>query len=67
MAISATIVDLRGVAVQPIIEEILFANDTVNKNLVSLATDIKADTIFTENDNTVTAQAFASGAPCPNC
>ena len=63
MAISATIVDLRGVAVQPIIEEILFANDTVNKNLVSLATDIKADTIFTENDNTVTAQAFASGAP----
>ena len=63
MAISATIVYLRGVAVQPIIEEILFANDTVNKNLVSLATDIKSDTIFTENDNTVTAQAFASGAP----
>lgn len=63
MAISATIVDLRGVAVQPIIEEIIFANDTVNKNLVSLATDVKSDTIFTENDNTVTMAAFTSGAP----
>ena len=63
MAISASIIEIRGKSVEPIIEEILFANDTVNKNLVSLATDIKADTIFTENDNTVTAQAFASGAP----
>jgi hypothetical protein len=63
MAISATIVDIRGLAVTPIIEEILFSNDTVNKNLVTLATDIKSDTVFTENDNSVTAQAFASGAP----
>ena len=43
MAISATIVDIRGKAVEPIIEEILFANDTVNKNLVTLATDIKSE------------------------
>ena len=63
MAISATIVDIRGKAVEPIIEEILFANDTVNKNLVSLATDIKSDTIFTENDNTATMAAYSSGAP----
>ena len=63
MAISATIVDIRGLAVTPIIEEILFANDTVNKNLVSLATDIKSDTIFTENDNTATMAAYSSGAP----
>jgi len=63
MAISATIVDIRGLAVTPIIEEILFANDTVNKNLVSLATDIKSDTIFTENDNSVTMAAYSSGAP----
>lgn len=63
MAISATIVDIRGLAVTPIIEEILFSNDTVNKNLVSLATDVKSDTIFTENDNSVTMAAFTSGAP----
>lgn len=63
MAISATIVDIRGKAVEPIIEEILFANDTVNKNLVNLATDIKSDTIFTENDNTATMAAYSSGAP----
>lgn len=63
MAISATIVDLRGKAYEPIIEEILFANDTVGKNLVALATDVKADTIFTENDNTATMQAYSSGAP----
>jgi hypothetical protein len=63
MAISATIVDIRGKAVEPIIEEILFANDTVNKNLVTLATDIKSDTIFTENDNSVTMAAYSSGAP----
>ena len=63
MAISATIVDLRGLAVTPIIEEIIFSNDTVNKNLVSLATDVKSDTIFTENDNSVTMAAFSSGAP----
>ena len=63
MAISATIVDIRGKAVEPIIEEILFANDTVNKNLVTLATDIKSDTIFTENDNTATMAAYSSGAP----
>lgn len=63
MAISATIVDLRGSAVTPIIEEIIFSNDTVNKNLVSLATDIKSDSIFTENDNTTTMSAYSSGAP----
>lgn len=63
MAISATIVDIRGKAVEPIIEQVLFANDTVNKNLVTLATDIKSDTIFTENTNIATMQAFASGAP----
>lgn len=63
MAISATVVDIRGNAVEPIIEELLFANDTVGKELVTFHEDIKADTIFTENDNTVTMQAYTSGAP----
>lgn len=63
MAISATVVDIRGKAVEPIIEELLFANDTIEKELVTFHEDIKASTIVTENDNTVTMQAFTSGAP----
>ena len=63
MAISYSPTDIRGKAYEPIIEEILFANDTVEKNLVAFETDVKADTIFTENDNTATMQAYSSGAP----
>lgn len=63
MSISATIVDIRGKAYEPIIEEILFENKTVSENLVAFETDVKADTIFTENINTVTMQAYTSGAP----
>lgn len=63
MAISYTVVDIRGKAVEPIIEELLFDNKTVADNLVSFETDVKAETIFTENDNTVTMQAYSSGAP----
>lgn len=63
MAISATIVDLRGKAYEPIIEELLFENKTVSENLVSFETDVKADTIFTENTNIVAMQAYTSGAP----
>lgn len=63
MAISYTPTDIRGKAYEPVIEEILFANDTVEKNLVAFETDVKSDTIFTENDNTATMQAFSSGVP----
>lgn len=63
MAISYSPTDIRGKAYEPIIEEILFANDTVEQNLVAFETDVKADTIFTENDNTATMQAYSSGAP----
>jgi hypothetical protein len=63
MAISYTPTDIRGKAYEPVIEEILFANDTVEKNLVAFETDVKSDTIFTENDNTATMQAYTSGAP----
>lgn len=63
MAISATIVDIRGKAYEPILEELLFENKTVSENLVSFETDVKAETIFTENNNTVVAQAYSSGAP----
>ena len=63
MAISATIVDIRGKAYEPIIEEILFENKTVSENLVAFETEVKAETIFTENSNTVAMQAYTSGAP----
>lgn len=63
MAISATIVDIRGKAYEPILEELLFENKTVAENLVSFETDVKNETIFTENTNTVAMQTYASGAP----
>lgn len=63
MAISATIVDIRGKAYEPVLEELLFENKTISENLVSFESDVKNETIFTENTNSVTLQAFASGAP----
>jgi hypothetical protein len=63
MAISATIVDIRGKAYEPVLEELLFENKTISENLVSFEPDVKNETIFTENTNAVTLQAFASGAP----
>lgn len=63
MAISYTITNIKGVAAEPIIEELLFENDTLNKELVTLETDIKAETLFTEASATATLQAYSSGAP----
>jgi len=63
MAISASIVDIRGKAYEPVLEELLFENKTISDNLVSFESDVKNESIFTENTNAVTLQAFASGAP----
>ena len=63
MAISATIVDIRGKAYEPVLTELLFENKTVADNLVSFEDDVKANTIFTENSNIVAMQAYSSGAP----
>ena len=63
MAISATIVDIRGKAFEPVITEILFQNKTVADNLVNFVEDVKANTIFTENTNTVSMQAYVATAP----
>ena len=63
MAISATIVDIRGKAYEPVLEELLFENKTISESLVSFEPDVKNETIFTENTNAVTLQAFSSGAP----
>lgn len=63
MAISYNVVDYRGKAAEPIMEELLFENATVNDGLVTFQDDIKAETIFTEASATATMQAFSSGAP----
>lgn len=63
MAIVYNKVDIRGVAAEPIIEEILFENQTISKGLVTFETDVKAETIFTEASATATFQQFVSGVP----
>lgn len=63
MAITYNKVDIRGVAAEPVIEEILFENSTINNDLVTFETDIKAETIFTEATATATLQAYTCGAP----
>lgn len=54
---------IRGKAYEPIFEELLFQNKTISEGLVGFETDVKSETIFSENENTVAMQAFASGAP----
>ena len=63
MAISGTFEPIRGKAYEPILVELLFENNTINDSLVSFETDVKNESIFTENSNTVAMQAYASGAP----
>ena len=63
MAIVASIIDIRGKAYEPVIEEILFGNNTVADNLVSFEVDVKAETIFTENVNTAVMQPYVTGIP----
>jgi hypothetical protein len=63
MAITSNSIDILGVAVEPIIEEVLFQNNTLNKGLVTFEDDVKAETIFTEASATATMQQYTSGAP----
>ena len=62
MAISYTSVDIRGKAVEPILEEVLFANKTIADGYVTFNTDIKAGTIFTEANVSVAAQLYTGAA-----
>lgn len=62
MAITYTPVDIRGKAVEPILEQVFFANKTVADGYVTFNTDIKAGTIFTEAGVGVTAQLYTGAA-----
>jgi hypothetical protein len=63
MAISYNKVDIRGNALEPIFEEILFQNPTINEGLVDFRDKIKAGTIITDNLNSVQMQAYTTGTP----
>ncbi len=63
MAIVSNSIDILGVAAEPIIEEVLFQNNTLGKGLVTFEDDVKAETIFTEASATATMQQYTSGAP----
>lgn len=63
MAITYNSVDIRGIAAEPIIEEILFENATISGDLVTFETDVKAETLFTETLATAVLQAYTSGVP----
>jgi hypothetical protein len=63
MAITYNSTDIRGVAAEPIVEELIFENKTVADELVSFEDDIKAETIFTETSATATMQAYTCGVP----
>jgi len=62
MAISYTSVDIRGKAVEPILEEVFFENKTLKEGYVTFNSDIKAGTIFTEAGVDVTAQLYTGSA-----
>jgi hypothetical protein len=66
MAITYNVVNIKGVAAEPIIEELLFENETIAKGLVTFEDDVKAETIFTEASATATLQAYISGEPTSN-
>lgn len=63
MAITYNSVNYRGKAAEPIVEELLFENNTIAKALVTFEEDVKAETIFTEATATATLQAYTSGVP----
>jgi hypothetical protein len=63
MAITYSPIDIRGVAAEPVIEEILFTNDTVGKDLVLFEDDVKSETIFSEATASATLAAWTSGVP----
>jgi hypothetical protein len=62
MPITYNSLDIRGVAAEPIIEEILFENKTIADDLVTLRQILKRDS-FTETLATAVLQAYTSGVP----
>ncbi|MFC4477422.1 hypothetical protein [Flavobacterium chungangensis] len=62
MALNYAALDIRGKAVEPILEQIYFSNNTIKNDYVTFNDNIKAGTIFTEAGVTVTAQLYTGQA-----
>lgn len=52
-----------GKTYEPILEELLFENKTINQELVTFDENVKSTTEITEASTTVAMQAYTSGAP----
>jgi hypothetical protein len=63
MAINYSVVDIRGLAASPLIEEVLFENKTLGEGYVTFEEEVKNEVIFTEGATTASMQAYTSGAP----
>ena len=63
MGIVTNSIDDKGVKIEKIVEEILFENNTLNKNLVNFIDDIKANAYITEAKASAQLQAYTSGVP----
>jgi len=63
MAITYNSVDFRGVAAEPIFEEIMFENNTIANGLVTFEENVKAETIFTETNAAAVMQPWVCGEP----
>jgi len=66
MAINYNNVAIRGVAAEPIFEELFFENKTVSEDLVIFEDDVKAETIFTEATVDIAMQPYTCGVPTPS-
>lgn len=62
MALNYAPLDIRGIAVSPILEQVFFANKTIADGLVTFNDNIKAGSIFTEAGVSVTAQLYTGQA-----
>lgn len=63
MAVTYNFIDIRGVAAEPIFEEIMFENNTIANNLVTFEEGVKAETIFTETSASAVMQPWVCGEP----
>jgi hypothetical protein len=63
MAIISNTIDLRGKVATPVLEELFFLNNTVGQGYVTVDTDIKAESIYSEAGADVWMQPFTCGVP----
>lgn len=63
MALTYSPVELRGKAAAEVLGALFFENSTVADGIVGFEDNVKAQTIFTEVENSVTLQSYSSGAP----